>query len=380
MIPMFFQRAVSAVLCVSMLSTWFPGLKTVQQKMEVKRMVQSMTLQEKVGQLFVIRPEALDSSTNASKTSLTEKAEAALEKYPVGGVILFKQNIVDPDQLETFLGDLQTASEVPMLVAVDEEGGTVCRVASNASFGLEKYPNVSVVAESGDPEDVRTMSRDIGSYLKRYGFNLDFAPVADVNSNPKNPVIGKRAFSSDPNVTAEMVTAAVEGFHEAGMLCTLKHFPGHGDTATDSHYGLATTSKTWEEMKEMEMLPFEAGIAAGTDVIMTAHITTPNVTGNDLPASLSYEILTEKLRGELGYDGVICTDALEMQAITKYYGNGEAAVMALSAGADILLIPANLQEAFDAVMEAVQNGTISEKRLDESVTRILTLKQKAGLF
>lgn len=380
MIPMFFRRAVSAVLCVSMLSTWFPGLKTMQQKQEVKRMVQSMTLQEKVGQLFVIRPEALDPSTNASKTSLTEKAKAALEEYPVGGVILFKQNIVDPDQLETFLGDLQTASEVPMLVAVDEEGGTVCRVASNAGFGVEKYPNVSVVAESGDPEDVRTMSSYIGTYLKRYGFNLDFAPVADVNSNPKNPVIGKRAFSSDPNVTAQMVTAAVEGFHEAGMLCTLKHFPGHGDTATDSHYGLATTSKTWEEMKEMEMLPFEAGIAAGTDVIMTAHITTPNVTGNDLPASLSYEILTEKLRGELGYDGVICTDALEMQAITKYYGNGEAAVMALSAGADILLIPADLEEAFDAVMEAVQNGTISEERLDESVTRILTLKQKAGLL
>lgn len=380
MIPMFFQRAVSAVLCVSMLSTWFPGLKTMQQKQEVKRMVQSMTLQEKVGQLFVIRPEALDPSTNASKTSLTETAKAALEEYPVGGVILFKQNIVDPNQLETFLGDLQTASEVPMLVAVDEEGGTVCRVASNTSFGVEKYPNVSVVAESGDPEDVRTMSSYIGTYLKRYGFNLDFAPVADVNSNPKNPVIGKRAFSSDPNVTAQMVTAAVEGFHEAGMLCTLKHFPGHGDTATDSHYGLATTSKTWEEMKEMEMLPFEAGIAAGTDVIMTAHITTPNVTGNDLPASLSYEILTEKLRGELGYDGVICTDALEMQAITKYYGNGEAAVMALSAGADILLIPADLEEAFDAVMEAVQNGTISEERLDESVTRILTLKQKAGLF
>lgn len=380
MIPMFFQRAVSAVLCVSMLSTWFPGLKTMQQKQEVKRMVQSMTLQEKVGQLFVIRAEALDPSTNASKTSLTEKAKAALKEYPVGGVILFKQNIVDPDQLETFLGDLQTASEVPMLVAVDEEGGTVCRVASNASFGVEKYPNVSVVAESGAPEDVRTMSSYIGTYLKRYGFNLDFAPVADVNSNPKNPVIGKRAFSSDPNVTAQMVTAAVEGFHEAGMLCTLKHFPGHGDTATDSHYGLATTSKTWEEMKEMEMLPFEAGIAAGTDVIMTAHITTPNVTGNDLPASLSYEILTEKLRGELGYAGVICTDALEMQAITKYYGNGEAAVMALSAGADILLIPADLEEAFDAVMEAVQNGTISEERLDESVTRILTLKQKAGLF
>lgn len=380
MIPMVFQRVVSAVLCLSMLSSWFPALKTVQQKAQVERMVQSMTLREKVGQLFVIRPEALDSSTKESRTSFTQKAAAAMEEYPVGGVILFKQNIVDPDQLETFLGDMQQAAEVPLLVAVDEEGGTVCRVASNANFGLEKYPNVSVVAESGDPEDVRTMGRTIGSYLKRYGFNLDFAPVADVNSNPKNPVIGKRAFSSDPYVTAEMVTAAVEGFHEAGMLCTLKHFPGHGDTATDSHYGLATTSKTWEEMKQMEMLPFEAGIAAGADVIMTAHITTPNVTGDDLPASLSYEILTEKLRGELGYDGVICTDALEMQAITKYYGNGEAAVMALNAGADILLIPADLEDAFDAVMEAVENGTITEQRLNESVRRILTLKQKAELF
>lgn len=223
------------------------------------------------------------------------------------------------------------------------------------------------------------MGRTIGGYLRPYGFNLDFAPVADVNSNPQNPVIGKRAFSSDPKVAAAMVSAAVEGFHEAGMLCTLKHFPGHGDTGEDSHYGTATTNQTWEEMQAAALLPFEAGIAAGADVVMAAHITTPNATQDGLPASLSYTMLTERLRGELGFTGVICTDALEMKAISSHYAPADAAVAALNAGADILLMPADLCAAFEGVVQAVETGAVAEERLNESVRRILTLKEKAGL-
>lgn len=223
------------------------------------------------------------------------------------------------------------------------------------------------------------MGQIIGGYLKTYGLNLDFAPVADVNTNPANTVIGNRAFSSDPAVAAQMVASAVQGFHDAGILCTLKHFPGHGDTAEDSHYGTASSTKTWAEMRETELKPFAAGIAAGADVVMTAHITTPNATQDGLPASLSYTMLTERLRGELGFTGVICTDSLSMQAIRDHYSAAEAAVTALNAGADLLLMPPDLPEAFDGVLEAVQNGTISEERLNESVRRILMLKQKAGL-
>ncbi len=379
MLPLF-QRAISAVLCLSLFGSWLPSQTSVQAPDPIEQKIESMTLREEVGQLFMVRPQTLDAAHVQSRTAVTGQGKEFLAQYPVGGVILFKENISAPDQLERLLTGLQQASELPLLVAVDEEGGTVTRVASNPGFGVVKYPSAAVVAASGDPEDVRAMSRNIGGYLKRYGFTLDFAPVADVNTNPKNPVIGKRAFSSDPQTAAEMVAAAVEGFQQAGMLCTLKHFPGHGDTATDSHLGRATTIKTWAELQQAELIPFRAGIEAGADVIMAAHITTPNITGNDVPASLSYEMLTERLRGELGFTGVICTDALEMRAITDEYTPAQAAVMAVSAGADILLIPADLPEAFEAVLAAVEDGTISKQRLDESVYRILTLKQKAGLL
>lgn len=302
-----------------------------------------------------------------------------LEQYPVGGIAVFKKNIQDEKQLSSLIADFQSASKIPMIVAVDEEGGAVARLANHKAFSLPKYTSTRDIGKTGDPEQARQMGRTIGGYLRFYGFNLDFAPVADVDSNPANPVIGRRAYSTDAQQTAQMVAAAVGGFHEAGMLCTVKHFPGHGDTGQDSHYGTATSYKTWEEMKAMEMLPFEAGIAAGADVVMTAHITTPNATTDGLPASLSYTMITERLRGELGFQGVIVTDALGMNAIKNHFTPAESAVAALRAGVDVLLMPSNLRAAFDGVVQAVEDGTLSEERLNESVRRILTLKQKAGL-
>lgn len=302
-----------------------------------------------------------------------------LEQYPVGGIAVFKKNIQDENQLSSLIADFQSASKIPMIVAVDEEGGAVARLANHEAFSLPKYTSARDIGKTGDPEQARQMGRTIGGYLRFYGFNLDFAPVADVDSNPANPVIGRRAYSTDAQQTAQMVAAAVEGFHEVGILCTVKHFPGHGDTGQDSHYGTATSYKTWEEMKAMEMLPFEAGIAAGADVVMTAHITTPNATTDGLPASLSYTMITERLRGELGFQGVIVTDALEMNAIKNHFTPAESAVAALRAGVDVLLMPSDLRAAFDGVVQAVEDGTLSEERLNESVRRILTLKQKAGL-
>ena len=217
-------------------------------------------------------------------------------------------------------------------------------------------------------------SKAIGSYLKEYGFDLDFAPVADVNTNPHNPVIGTRAYSNDPLTAADLVGAACAGLHEGGSGSCLKHWPGHGDTKTDTHKGRASTAKTWEEILDCEAIPFRAGIDAGTDMVMVSHIAAPAVTGSDEPASLSHVLITEKLRRELGYEGVVITDALDMGAVSHYYSPGEAAVQAFLAGADILLMPSDYFEAFDAMVAAVNDGTIPKERLDESVRRILQLR------
>lgn len=373
------KRAAALVVSAALAGAMLPSAFSEEATDAVEAKLTTMTLREKVGQLFWVRPETLDFSLNPEKKTLTQTMRQNLEQYPVGGIAVFKKNIQDENQLSSLIADFQSASKIPMIVAVDEEGGAVARLANHEAFSLPKYTSARDIGKTGDPEQARQMGRTIGGYLRFYGFNLDFAPVADVDSNPANPVIGRRAYSTDAQQTAQMVAVAVEGFHEAGMLCTVKHFPGHGDTGQDSHYGTATSYKTWEEMKAMEMLPFKAGIAAGADVVMTAHITTPNATTDGLPASLSYTMITERLRGELGFQGVIVTDALEMNAIKNHFTPAESAVAALRAGVDVLLMPSDLRAAFDGVVQAVEDGTLSEERLNESVRRILTLKQKAGL-
>lgn len=373
------KRAATLVVSAALAGAMLPSAFSEEATDAVEAKLTTMALREKVGQLFWVRPETLDFSLNPEKKTLTQTMRQNLEQYPVGGIAVFKKNIQDENQLSSLIADFQSASKIPMIVAVDEEGGAVARLANHEAFSLPKYTSARDIGKTGDPEQARQMGRTIGGYLRFYGFNLDFAPVADVGSNPANPVIGRRAYSTDAQQTAQMVAAAVGGFHEAGMLCTVKHFPGHGDTGQDSHYGTATSYKIWEEMKAMEMLPFEAGIAAGADVVMTAHITTPNATTDGLPASLSYTMITERLRGELGFQGVIVTDALEMNAIKNHFTPAESAVAALRAGVDVLLMPSDLRAAFDGVVQAVEDGTLSEERLNESVRRILTLKQKAGL-
>ncbi len=391
-----FKTAVCFVLAASVLTalTACGGKRSVAPVKEVnsetvQKKIASMSVREKVGQLFVIRPDSLDLTLtteviNDSKaegsTALTDEMKKVLKEYPVGGVALFKKNITDPDQLKAFIKALQKASDITLFTAVDEEGGRVARLANHSEFITPQYESAAAVGATGDSANAREMGKTIGTYISEYGFNLDFAPDADVNTNPDNTVIGDRAFSSDPKVAAEMVSAAIEGFHEAGVMCSIKHFPGHGDTDTDSHYGCATTEKTWEEMLECEMLPFKAGISAGTDMVMSAHITAPNVAGDGLPSSISKEMITGKLRTELGYDGVVITDALAMDAITKYFSAEEGVLLAIDAGADILLLPNEFTAAFDAVVNAVENGTITQERLDESVTRILTLKYKYNLM
>ncbi len=350
--------------------------------------INNMTLEEKVGQLFIVQPEsfysysyaAINSQNANGLTVWTDELNELLEQYPVGGIALFGENVVDPDQLNTLMDALHHVDGVPLFLSVDEEGGQVARLGNNPNFNVKTYSSMLDVGKSNNWDDGYAVGSTIGAYLTDYGFNVDFAPDADVFTNPDNRVIGNRAFSSDPSVAANMVNAAVTGFHDAGMITCLKHFPGHGDTTKDSHDGYAASSKTWDEMMECEMVPFISGIQAGSDFIMAAHITTPNVTDDGLPASLSKEMLTDKLRGELGYTGIIITDAMNMEAIAKYYDSDEAAIMAFNAGADVILMPYHLSIAFQGILDAVNNGTISEERLEESLYRIISCKMKYGII
>lgn len=346
--------------------------------------IQKMSIREKVGQMFFVRPEALDTTIHWNeyaelpdyKLEQVNKTMLAVNKnYPIGGMILYAHNIVDETQLKKFIEEIRELNGSPLL-AIDEEGGRVARIANNENFDVPKYESMAAIAESDDPEEAYKAAFTIGSYVKKYGFDIDYAPVADVNTNPDNIVIGPRAFSDDPETAAKFVVSYLNGLESAGVIGTLKHFPGHGDVSTDTHYGYASTDKTWDEMLKCEMIPFKAGIKAGAQMIMTAHIAAPNVSGDDLPATLSSVILQDKLRGELGFDGVIVTDAMDMGAITKQFSNAEAAIKSIQAGVDVVLCSREFTQVFDAVVKAVEKGEIKESRIDESVKRILKLKQK----
>ena len=358
---------------------------------DVESQLQKMTLREKVGQLFYVRPEVLDTTIHygqtggidASTDDLTKIKLQAVnatmkgvnEKYPVGGVILYAHNIDYEAQLTAFISQIRALKGSPLL-CIDEEGGRVARIGNNANFHVEKFESMDAIGKTGDAKNAYYCGNTIGTYLKKYGFDIDFAPVADVNTNPENIVIGKRAFSDDPAVAAQMVVSYLQGLKDANVVGCIKHFPGHGDTKADTHYGYAQSLKTWNEMVDCEMVTFKAGIHWGCQLIMTAHIGAPKVTGSDIPATMSSLILHDKLRKELGYQNIIITDAMEMGAITQQYTSAEAAVGSIKAGVDIVLGPQNFIEAFDAVVKAVEDETLTEQRIDESVRRILKLKKQ----
>lgn len=367
---------------------------TAEPASKVETLLSSMSLEEKVGQLFIIRPESLSTeltpqqahdTTEYGVTEWTEDMALQLEKYPAGGVAIFGKNISSPEQLKNFVAAMQQASSLPLFMGVDEEGGSVSRLANSPAFRTEEgyvlpqFKSMAEIGASGDTGAARTVGFSIGCYLAEYGFNLDFAPVADTNTNPDNVVIGDRAFSSDPELVSQMVAAELDGLHSAEVLGCIKHFPGHGDTVGDTHDGYVSIQKTWEELLSAELIPFINNLD-NTDMVMAAHISLPNVTGDGLPASLSEELINGKLRGELGYDGVVITDSLAMGAIAQEYSSADCAVMALDAGVDILLMPEDYAAAFEGVVQAVEEGRLSMERIDESVARVLELKDQLGLL
>lgn len=347
-----------------------------------EKILSELSVQQKVGQLFFIQPDQLDfsvpinivmSRSKVPHTHLSSGMADALEKYPAGGFVFFAKNIKNPRQLRRFVRQLKDASAIAPVIAVDEEGGRVARLARNRKMGLENVGPMLEVGKTGDVSNARKAGEYIGQYLSEYGFTMDFAPDADVNTNPENIVIGDRAFGSDPELVAEMAGAFLEGLHSKGIKGCLKHFPGHGDTKDDTHADYVAVVKSWEELKKCELIPFVRNFDS-TDAVMLAHVTLASIEPGALPSSLSKTVVTKKLREELGYKGIILTDVLAMGAIEKNYGSAKAALLAVEAGNDIILMPQDFAAAFDAVLEAVQTGKISEKRIDESVLRILRFK------
>lgn len=334
-----------------------------------------MTLEQKVAGLFIVTPESITDVTTAVKAG--EGTKAALEQYPVGGMIYSTKNIISEDQIKEMLENTSMYCQFPMFLAVDEEGGSVARVASS-TLNVAKVESMGSVGATLDTANAATAGTTIGEYLSYYGFNVDFAPVADVLTNPDS-AIGDRSFGADPVMTASMVGAFVESIQNTQVSACLKHFPGLGNADGDSHELLITTDKTLEELRTTEFLPFISGIQAGADFVMMGHISVPAVIGDNTPASLSKIMVTDVLRTELGFDGIVITDAMNMGAITEAYEPQVAAVMALNAGVDMILMPEDFEAAYQGVLDAVADGTLTKERIDEALHRIYRVKYKDSL-
>lgn len=332
-----------------------------------------MTLHEKICQMMFVTPEELTGEDGV--TVAGDATRQALENYPVGGIVYFAKNLESQDQVKEMIDNSQKYSSIGLFVATDEEGGVVNRLMD--TVGTTYIGSMYYYKDDGDEtayENAYTIANDMSAL----GFNLDFAPVADVWSNPDNTVIGERAYSDDYAQAAELVGNAVKGFNDGGVMCTLKHFPGHGDTAEDSHYSSAYVHRTKEEIMADEMQPFRSGIEAGAEFVMVGHLIVPDI--DEVPATLSYKIATGILRDELKFEGVAITDSFEMESIADNYSVDDAVVMSVKAGIDMILQPKDMASAVNSIEQAVADGELSEDRIDESVRRILTLKESRGLL
>nr|WP_079191552.1 glycoside hydrolase family 3 protein [Streptomyces sp. CB00455] len=356
----------------------------------LRRLVDAMSLEEKVGQLFVSRAYG-ESATDpapedAEKNRLAFGVRTAAElvaRYHLGGIVYFAwaHNTRAPHRIAALSAGLQeaaatTGARIPLLLSTDQEHGAVARIGRPATL----FPGAMALGAGGSADDARRAARIAGRELAAMGIRQDYAPVADVNVNPANPVIGVRSFGSDPQAVAALVAAQVRGYQEGGVAATAKHFPGHGDTETDSHVGLPVmrhTRAVWEELDEP---PFRAAVEAGVDAIMTAHIVFPALDPSQDPATLSRPIVTGILRERLGFRGVVVTDALDMAGVRQKYGDDRVPVLALRAGCDQLLNPPDLGLAYRSVLGAVETGELTQERIGESVLRILELKARRGLF
>lgn len=331
-------------------------------------LLSEMTKEEKAWQMLITYPEDVCGALSCDDALVWD---ASLTEKPVGGFVISGENMESPEALKAMLSAISAGGSIPAFLCVDEEGGAVARLRYTLGVTTEFKPMFTyrALGEQVAFENAETIAED----LRAFGFHVDFAPVADVWTNPENSVIGKRAYSDDPAEAAALVGAAVEGFTAGGVISVLKHFPGHGDTAGDSHAGAVYSERTAEQLRQCEFLPFIAGLEHGAGMVMVGHITMREI-DPDRPATLSKTVVTDLLRGELGYDGVVVTDAMRMGALDAYSAS-DAAVAAVEAGCDLILAPWSPEAVVAAMLERVD-----EQRLDESVLRILKLKLDSGIL
>lgn len=377
---------------------------------EVEQILSGMSLRDKVAQMMIasfriwkeVPEDGAENPAEESKgvniTELNDEIREMISRDHFGGILLFAENFTDPEQTLRLIEDMQTTNRagggLPQMIFTDHEGGRVNRIG----YSMQGTGNMALGA-TGDPENSRKMAAVLGDELRLLDIQADFAPVVDINSNPANPVIDIRSFSDDPQTVAAFGTAFVSGLHDTGRAVALKHFPGHGNTDTDSHTGFPVINSTYEELQACELIPFRAGIEAGADMVMTAHIQYPQIeqemytsvsTGEQvyLPATMSRTILTDILRGDMGFDGVIVSDALDMAAVADNFSMEDTIRLTIRAGVDLLILPGvkdtdlfrQTENYVNIAMELVRRGEISEERIDESVRRILKMKQKYGLL
>jgi len=348
-----------------------PDSSGVTEDDDVNRILGTMTLEQKVGQMLLA---GIDGKT------LDDGMTGLIAEQHVGGIIWYKNNFSDLKgsvDLANGLKQANAGNPVPLFMSVDQEGGKVSRLPDD----FAAMPDAARVGSTGDPELAKEMGALLSEQLKLVGFNVDFAPVLDVNSNPNNPVIGSRAFGSDAERVSKMGVAVMQGLQQGGTVPVVKHFPGHGDTAVDSHVDLPVVDKTTDQLRKMEWLPFRDAIDSGADAVMVAHILFPKI-DPEAPASFSKIIIGEQLRGTLGFEGVVITDDMTMGAIADHYGIEDASLLSVEAGTDILLVAhgyGTAKKVYDRLLDAVRSGRLPESRIDESVRRILSLKLKYGL-
>lgn len=331
----------------------------------VEETLKNMTLDEKIGQMITIsyRKESMDSTL-----------KSALEEVKPGGFILFAENISSYDGTIELVKEIKESSSIPMFISIDEEGGKVQRLRSLKGVEVTDVPYMYDVGEKNDVDLTYQVGKLIAEELRVIGVNMDYAPDIDVFSNPDNKVIGKRSFGSDKELVAKHGVALAKGLEDNGVVAVYKHFPGHGNTATDSHVSLPVLDLTKEELESVDVYPFKEAIKNNASVIMIGHLAVPKMTEDNIPASLSKKLITDYLKNELGYNGLVITDALEMGALTNYYKEEEICGKAVEAGVDILLMPSSSRTCLKSVQDAVKDGRVTENQINESVRKILKLK------
>lgn len=345
---------------------------------KIEEILNNMTLEEKVAQLFIVDLETLNRGQTC--TEFNSVINDTLKKYPVGGIIYFSHNLENRKQTIKLNKDLQENSNIPMFISVDEEGGSVARIADNVNMGTTKFSSMRHIGDSKDINKAYEVGCTIGREINELGFNLDFAPDADVITNPNNTEIGNRSFGTDADIVSKMVPQVVKGLHENNVCATLKHFPGHGGSEENSHNEFSYTNQDLAGLRQVEFIPFKAGMKEDADFVLVSHIAAPNITGDNTPCSLSSIIIKDILRNELKYDNIVITDALNMKAVSNYYIPQKLGIAALEAGNDMLLMPVDFEESYNSVINACNEGLISEERLNESVKRILKVKIKRGII